>query len=174
MKKFNGRSTLLAALAIVSAIHSSRLYPDTPFYTKENALEYFSSKDNLAIISRISGGVHYGNYLYTLQGFRSDEFNEEAAIIDWEEYFSSQETATVAVISSIKGNMEPFIQVRLNEYVLIDLPLGENKMAFLDGPDNDGNYTLRPYESFSIDPEFNQQLNSDIENIVQIFVDGNL
>ena len=96
---------------LVLAISISVSNADTLGYTKENAFSHLSSRDHIAVMMRIDGGISSGIYVYLRSKYEGDNFDVDTAIREWNEIFGDVNTAHYLVLGNLKGELEPLISV---------------------------------------------------------------
>lgn len=143
-----------------------------PAFTQQNALQYFNGKEYLAVVMRIDGGIHYGEYFLRLSRANSGEYDRVKASNDWRSMYDETETAQFLVLRQIKGELDPVINVELDELILIHIPLGEVFIAFMENTESDDIYRIIPNEIIGSSPERINEIDSrNIDSLIEYFAE---
>ena len=165
MLKYFEISTVLV-LAI--SISVSNAYE--PNYKKENAFSYLSSRDHIAVMMRIDGGISSGVYVYLRSKYEGDDFNVDTAIREWAEIFEDVNTAHYLVLGNLKGELEPLISVDYDP--TFEAQAETEILVFMDEPNRNGIYHFGTLQTFIIDDQIRQKIQDGVDEVVKYIAEN--
>jgi len=143
-----------------------------PAFTQQNALEYFNNKEYLAVIMRIDGGLHYGEYFFALNRANAGEYDRVKAGNDWQTMYDEIETAQFLVLRQIKGGLDPVIDVELDELIQMNFPLGEVFIAFIESAKSEDVYRIIPNEILQSSTKLVNAIETrDTDSLIEYFAE---
>lgn len=143
-------------------------FANEPFSSEEEARDFFSNADNVAIVLRLNGGISLGAYGDLKEKYGSDDSADEIAR-QWRSNVEASDFSEYLVIRDLKGRLPTVFSMPNDFATQYRLDLGEPNLVFLYN--ENGDYSLNRGEAFPAEYFDDELIDSGIPALIDYIVD---